>query len=317
LQVVIPYVVDHFVHTKVWDDADPEAIMKETVRWTYFGVSGLVLYMALQLGKERSRFALIICICYRMIPAVMIWFAGVSEADPSRETTLQSVICDGLFLSVLTTDITVAKMAKRRIHPWVVIMCMASVFNYFTILALVAFYYLSIFAELCTYLNMPLLTINTNVYCDGVFDLCHKGHKNLFDAALKFGNRLHVGVMSDKDCAQYKRVPIMSQQERVNEVDTAKAVFMAIVTPVHCSPGSESIMTRSATERKHRACNDPANGPRGMHHSDGGCAGAQDDYSKTGLTREFIEEHNIHIVAHGYAPPQPQPPQPPHPSWTI
>ena len=27
----------------------------------------------------------------------------------------------------------------------------------------------------------------------------------------------------------------------------------------------------------------------------------QDDYSKTGLTRAFIEEHNIHVVAHGSA----------------
>jgi choline-phosphate cytidylyltransferase len=188
-----------------------------------------------------------------MIPAVLIKYFN-SEAE--EHTNLQAVICDGLFLSILTTDICVANRAQRRIHPWVVLMCMASIFNNFIILALTAFYYATLIAELCHYMNLPLLTINVNVFCDGVYDLCHKGHKNLFASALTFGNRLHVGVMSDEDCIQYKRRPIMTTEERVKEVDSCKAVYRAIALP--------------------------------------------DDYSKTGITKEFIVKHNIHIVAHGW-----------------
>eukprot|EP00288_Rhodomonas_lens_P019588 CAMPEP_0177690858 /NCGR_PEP_ID=MMETSP0484_2-20121128/993_1 /TAXON_ID=354590 /ORGANISM="Rhodomonas lens, Strain RHODO" /LENGTH=519 /DNA_ID=CAMNT_0019201435 /DNA_START=134 /DNA_END=1690 /DNA_ORIENTATION=+ len=251
---VIPHVVNHIVHTRVWDEGDPGAIAEETVRWMYYFFSGLCLLKVWKLGKQRSRFSLLICICYRMIPAILMWLAGARNSE-QQATDVHSVICDGLFLSVLTTDVIVAKMAKRRIHPWVVLMCMLSVFNNFIILVLVLFYYTCLFAELSLYLNLPILTLNTNVYCDGVFDLCHKGHKNLFQAALAFGNRLHVGVMSDEDCAQYKRVPIMTTEERCREVDSCKAVYKAI----------------------HLA----------------------DDYSKTGLTREFIDEHCIHIVCHG------------------
>mmetsp|Transcript_45493 Transcript_45493/g.73295 ORF Transcript_45493/g.73295 Transcript_45493/m.73295 type:complete len:516 (-) Transcript_45493:344-1891(-) len=250
---IIPYVVQNFVHTDVWDEGNPDSIGQDTVQWSYYLATGVTLMMAMRLGNERSRFSLIVCICYRMIPAILIKVMGdESEAN----TDLQTVICDGLFLSVLTTDIVVANRAKRRIHPWVVLMCMASIFNNFIILALTAFYYVTIIAELCHYMNLPLLTINTNVYCDGVYDLCHKGHKNLFQAALSFGNRLHVGVMSDEDCMQYKRKPIMTTEERCKEVDSCKAVYKAISLP--------------------------------------------DDYSKTGLTKEFIRKHNIHIVAHGW-----------------
>jgi len=251
---VIPYVVQNFIHTKIWDEGNPDAIAMDTVQWSYYLVTGATLMLAMRLGPERSRFSLIVCLCYRMVPAVLIKVVG-QEAE-AEHTTLQAVISDGLFLSILTTDIVVANRAQRRIHPWVVLMCMASIFNNFIILALTAFYYVTLIAELCHYMNLPLLTINTNVFCDGVYDLCHRGHKNLFASALTFGNRLHVGVMSDEDCMQYKRRPIMTTEERVKEVDSCKAVYRAISLP--------------------------------------------HDYSKTGLTKEFIEKHNIHIVAHGW-----------------
>ena len=62
--------------------------------------------------------------------------------------------------------------------------------------------------------------------------------------------------MSDEDCMQYKRRPIMTTEERCSEVDSCKAVYRAIKLP--------------------------------------------NDYSKTGLTKEFILQNNIHIVAHGW-----------------
>ena len=131
-------------------------------------------------------------------------------------------------MSVLTADLTLAKMAGREIHPWVVLMSLASVLSHSTILTLVLTYYIAVFADLCSHLNMPLLTTCRNVYCDGVYDLCHIGHKTLFQNALSFGNRLYVGVVGDQDASAYKRPPIMSHAERCAEVAACKAVTKVI-----------------------------------------------------------------------------------------
>jgi cytidyltransferase-like protein len=113
-------------------------------------------------------------------------------------------------------------------------------------------YYIAVFADLCAYLNMPLLTTCRNVYCDGVYDLCHIGHKNLFQKALQYGNRLYVGVVGDADAMAYKRPPIMTSSERCAEVEACKAVTKVI-----------------------------PNAP---------CFG---------LTRAFLDDHQIHVVAYG------------------
>lgn len=72
------------------------------------------------------------------------------------------------------------------------------------------------------------MAVCKNVYCDGVYDLCHIGHKNAFRNALKMGNRLFVGVMGDDDSKNYKRPPIMSHAERCSEVRSCKCVTKAI-----------------------------------------------------------------------------------------
>ena len=52
------------------------------------------------------------------------------------------------------------------------------------------------------------------VYVDGVFDLTHYGHFQLFKNAKQLGNTLYVGVLSDKECEDYKRLPILTAEER-------------------------------------------------------------------------------------------------------
>ncbi len=67
------------------------------------------------------------------------------------------------------------------------------------------------------------------VYIDGVFDLFHRGHleslikaKNIFnDPENTF---LLVGIVSDSDCASYKRVPIISEIDRIEIVKNIKLV---------------------------------------------------------------------------------------------
>ena len=63
-----------------------------------------------------------------------------------------------------------------------------------------------------------VFTIVRNVYIDGVFDLCHIGHKMHIQRALDYGNRVIVGVMSDDDVLKYKREPVMTLEERVREI---------------------------------------------------------------------------------------------------
>lgn len=213
-----------------------------------------------------SRFGLSASLLMRLIPAILYFHADdvirasgeIGGLDPEAVAAdvpvvgMGDVICDGLFMAVLTSDLTLAKMGGREIHPWVVLMSLAAVFSHSTILVLVITYYVAVLSDLCAYLNLPLLTTCRNVYCDGIYDLCHVGHKMLFQKALTFGNRLYVGVVGDKDANAYKRPPIMSSSERCAEVEACKAVTKVI-----------------------------------------------EDAPCFGLTREFLDRHQIHVVAYG------------------
>mmetsp|Transcript_58027 Transcript_58027/g.141805 ORF Transcript_58027/g.141805 Transcript_58027/m.141805 type:complete len:574 (+) Transcript_58027:211-1932(+) len=203
-----------------------------------------------------SRFGLSASLLMRLIPAVLYFQlgndGGENGVDNNENAKTADVICDGLFMAVLTSDVTLAKMAGREVHPWVVLMSLAAISSHPVILALVMTYYVAVFGDLCAYLNMPLLTTCRNVYCDGIYDLCHIGHKLLFQNALQYGNRLFVGVVGDKDANNYKRPPIMTGSERCAEVEACKAVTKVI-----------------------------PNAP---------CFG---------LTKEFLDEHQIHVVAYG------------------
>lgn len=221
---------------------------QELVRYFYYGTFVTAIVQVLLLPKNHgwTRFGLIASLLMRLIPAVLM-HAGVEF-----ELSVTDVVCDGFFVTVLTSDLTLAKMAGRELHPWVVLMSLATVLSHTVILILVATYYIAVFADLCFYMNLPLLATCRNVYCDGVYDLCHIGHKRAFQNALALGNRLFVGVVGDEDASKYKRPPIMSHAERCAEVEACKAVTKVI-----------------------------QNAP---------CFG---------LTQEFLDEHQIHVVAFG------------------
>lgn len=239
--------------------ADPAAMGSELIMTVYYLMYVTAVLRTLMLRKPHgwSRFGLSASLLARFVPAVLL------RLSASRvELSVLDVICDGLFMAVLTSDVTLAKMAGREIHPWVVVMSAAAVLSHPVVLSAVIVYYIAVFGDLCHYLNMPLLAVCRNVYCDGVYDLCHIGHKTLFRNALAYGNRLFVGVINDEDCSVYKRPPIMTHAERCAEVQGCKAVTKAI-----------------------------PNAP---------CFG---------ITREFLEEHQIHVVAFGeeYAERYPDP----------
>ena len=246
--------------------SDPEALGAELITMLYYMmyVTAVVKSCMLKNPHGWSRFGLSASLLMRFLPAIFI------HIGPHFELSIADVINDGFFMAVLTSDITLAKMAGREIHPWVVLMSMCAVLSHPVILSCVIVYYIAVFADLCHYLNMPLMTVCRNVYCDGVYDLCHIGHKTLFRNALRYGNRLLVGVVGDEDASSYKRPPIMSAAERCAEVEACKSVT-AVIPNAPCF----------------------------------------------GLTPEFLDEHQIHVVAFGeeYAERYPNPDDDPYYSY--
>lgn len=67
------------------------------------------------------------------------------------------------------------------------------------------------------------------VYVIGVFDLFHKGHLKILLNAKKLGNKLIVAINSDRLVADYKRSPIISEDERLEIVSALRAVDKAFI----------------------------------------------------------------------------------------
>lgn len=213
---------------------------------------GTLLVLALS-GRSRphgwTRAGLAAALALRAVASVVRLAASGNVAG-----TANDAIFDGIFIAMLTADILVAKMSGRGMHTWMVPMALMVFLPQWQSLTVVlaGFYFIATFCDLVMHTNLPLFQTIRNVYCDGIYDLCHMGHKNAFQSALKHGNRLFVGVVGDKDAKNYKRPPIMSAAEREREVAKCKSVTKVI--------------------------------------QDAPCFG---------LTKEFIDEHRIHVVCFG------------------
>lgn len=67
------------------------------------------------------------------------------------------------------------------------------------------------------------------VFTQGVFDLMHSNHIRALQTARAFGNRLVVGVTSDRIVESYKRRPVLPQEERLAQVQALACVDEAFV----------------------------------------------------------------------------------------
>lgn len=72
---------------------------------------------------------------------------------------------------------------------------------------------------------------STRIYVDVVADLMHAGHVEFFKKAKAMGDYLIVGVLSDADVASYKRIPILTLEERVAAVQACRYVDEVIAAP--------------------------------------------------------------------------------------
>ena len=71
---------------------------------------------------------------------------------------------------------------------------------------------------------MPKCKREHVVYTTGVWDLLHVGHINHLRIAKSLGNRLVVGIISDKLASTYKPKPILSQELRRKMIMAVKYV---------------------------------------------------------------------------------------------
>lgn len=71
----------------------------------------------------------------------------------------------------------------------------------------------------------------TRVYVDIVGDLFHSGHVEFLKKAKAFGDYLIVGVLADDVVEGYKRVPILTLEERVSAISACRFVDEVVVAP--------------------------------------------------------------------------------------
>ena len=64
----------------------------------------------------------------------------------------------------------------------------------------------------------PYRTKPVRVLVMMVADLFHSGHIEFLKKAHKFGDEVVVGLFNDEDCVGYKRLPVMTLEERANVV---------------------------------------------------------------------------------------------------
>lgn len=172
--------------------------------------------IALLRTRKRVKSSMALCLAARVVPLFYLL--------PLSEYNILSVVGDAMVVGLLSIEAYVSHLAQRRQHAAVTLISILSLLNDIFAIAFSFFYLLGILVDLSYSLNVPLFVPVRNVYIDGVFDLCHAGHKKMMANALRFGNRLIVGVCGDEECEAYKRRPIMTTQERVDEVRLCKYV---------------------------------------------------------------------------------------------
>lgn len=176
--------------------------------------------VALLKMKQTHKTLIAMCLAARGVPLVNILsLNGYS---------ILNVASGALVVALLSIEVHVSNLAKRRVHAAVFCISVGLVFDDYISIFFSIMYLFGMLVDLSYYTRIPLFVPLRNVFCDGVFDLCHAGHKIFMRNALKYGNRLIVGVCGDDELESYKRRPIMSLEERVNEVRLCKFVSQVI-----------------------------------------------------------------------------------------
>jgi phosphatidylglycerophosphate synthase len=100
-----------------------------------------------------TRDSLLLCFFFR--------FMGVYLLFDYKDTLINmlSVYLDGLFWTILTGDLILSKMAKRKIHPIITIFAFLSSISIYTVPVLFGIYFNSVFNSLLDHMNLYMFRI--------------------------------------------------------------------------------------------------------------------------------------------------------------
>lgn len=90
------------------------------------------------LSTKATRWGLLILLAYRISASILLW---LPLGPFSGSLTMWDVISDGCVMAIVTSDMILAKMALRNLHPWVPVMYMVSFLNRLLPAILVLFYF--------------------------------------------------------------------------------------------------------------------------------------------------------------------------------
>ena len=71
--------------------------------------------------------------------------------------------------------------------------------------------------------NLKMSNQKKTVYVPLAVDFIHSGHLNIINIAKKYG-KVTIGLLTDEAISQYKRLPILSYEERLKIVSNLKHV---------------------------------------------------------------------------------------------
>ena len=102
---------------------DAELMGSELIRTSYYIMYATSIIKVMILPKEHawSRFGISTALLMRLAPAVIV-FLNIPYSQ-----NIKDVICDGFFMAILTSDITLAKMASREVSESDAVWSMASI----------------------------------------------------------------------------------------------------------------------------------------------------------------------------------------------
>jgi cytidyltransferase-like protein len=140
----------------------------------------------------------------------------------------------GIVGTVATMDVIIAKMSGAEVHSWTPPLTAALCLANFAVgwewaVAGSLVYHAFAVKTVCDALRLPLFRRARVVYTDGVFDMLHVGHFKLLKNAASHGDKLVVGLGSDRLCSGYKRRPLMSEDERRDALLALPWVSSAVV----------------------------------------------------------------------------------------
>ena len=201
--------------------SDNMSIVNDNMFTIYLIVLVFVLFSVIKTPDHLpTKHGMLISYALLFSQSVIINYFGAEMID---------VFASGFVMVMITADLIISKMAKKELSQMIVVIAIIASINSLIGITFSLMYIIGNLIEICKYLRLHMFMSIRNVYCCGVFDMCHPAHMAMFEKAAQFGDRLIVGIHSGEDVFSYKnKYPTMTLKERCTAVSHCKYVYKVI-----------------------------------------------------------------------------------------